>query len=119
MTKILVVEDNPDNAFLAKKILEHFSYEVVLAEDGKTALAKFNEGGVNLVLMDLSLPDMDGLDVAKQIIDNSETKIPIVALTGHLGTEITQKVTAAGCQGYLSKPFEPKQLAEVVRKHLG
>lgn len=119
MTKILVVEDNPDNAFLAKKILEHFSYEVVIAENGQTGIEKFKEGGIDLVLMDLSLPDMEGLDVAKEILGNSEKKVPIVALTAHTGDDLTQKVIDAGCMGYLSKPFEPKQLAEIVRKNLG
>ncbi|MCH9613810.1 MAG: Polar-differentiation response regulator DivK [Chlamydiia bacterium] len=119
MSKILVVEDNPDNAFLAKKILEHFSYEVVLAEDGASAIAKYKEDGIDLVLMDLSLPDMEGVDVTRELISGSEKKVPIIALTAHTGEEVIQKVKDAGCVDFLSKPFEPKQLAEIVRKHLG
>lgn len=119
MSKVLVVEDNPDNAFLAKKILEHFSYEVDVAEDGATGLSKYKAGGVDVVLMDLSLPDMDGLDVIKEMVSSSEKKVPIIALTAHTGEDVTQSVKDAGCIDCLFKPFEPKQLAEVVRKHIG
>lgn len=119
MGKVLIVEDNPDNSFLARKILEHYGHECVIAEDGKSAIEACNAGSFDLILMDMSLPDKDGLSVTKEIrAIEAYSSTPIIALTAHT-TELMQKqVKEGGCTAFIGKPFEPKQLKEIVEQYL-
>ncbi len=120
MTRILVVEDNPMNMELTVDLLESWGYEVIQAEDGPTALEKITEGSIDLVLLDMQLPKMDGLEVL-QIVkeDPSTANIPIVALTAHSMAGDEDKFMDAGCTGYISKPIDIHEFKELIPGFLG
>lgn len=113
--KILYVEDNPLNMRLVRKILKHAGYEMIEAEDGLTGINKAKSEKPILILMDINLPDIDGLEVATRLKSNAElAKIPIIALTANAMVGDEQRYLNAGCDGYLSKPVSRSQLIEAV-----
>lgn len=117
--KILIVDDNEDSRELVIKVLKHSGYQIVQAVDGEEALAKVVSEKPDLILMDRSLPKLDGLEVARRLKSNAETSnIPIVALTAHAMRGDREKALAAGCDGYIPKPINVRTLAEQVRVHL-
>jgi CheY-like chemotaxis protein len=115
MAKILLVEDNEMNRDMLSRRLERRGYEVILAEDGATGVAKAKAEVPNLVLMDMSLPVMDGWEATRQIKGADETKaIPVIALTAHAMAGDEEKALAAGCDDYETKPVDlPKLLAKI------
>ena len=116
---ILLVEDNPDNSMLALKILQHAGYEVFLAEDGYQALDYCKENIPQLILMDISLPGIDGFEVTKNLREmDTFSQVPIIALTAHALDGFSEKNKAAGCNDYLTKPYLPKDLKEIITKHI-
>ncbi|ABE52981.1 response regulator [Methanococcoides burtonii] len=107
MAQILVVEDNPMNMELTVNLLESWGYEVGQAEDGPIALDKVKEAKYDLILLDMQLPRMDGLEVLSHLKEDSETAgIPVVALTAHSMAGDQDKFLDAGCTGYISKPID-------------
>lgn len=120
MTKtILVIEDNPDNMALAEEILEDAGFitvQEIRAEDG---IARLQQGGIDLVLMDVSLPEMDGLE-ATRIIKTFEAlkKIPIVGLSAHAMTKDREAALQAGCDDYQTKPVDEDALLEAINRLL-
>jgi len=117
--KILIVDDNEDSRDLVAKVLKQWDYLIVQAVDGEEALAKVASEKPDLILMDRSLPKMDGLEVAKRLKSNAATnKIPIVALTAHAMRGDREKALAAGCEGYIPKPINVRTLAEQIRMYL-
>lgn len=117
--KILIVDDNEDSRDLVAKVLKQWDYLIVQAVDGEEALAKVASEKPDLILMDRSLPKMDGLEVAKRLKSNAATnKIPIVALTAHAMRGDREKALAAGCEGYIPKPINVRTLAEQIRLYL-
>ena len=117
--KILVVEDNPDNLTLIEDILVSLDYEVVTAQDGLSGLEKANTVQPDLILMDLSLPKMDGWDVSREIKANEQIKhIPIIALTAHALLGDRKRALDAGCDDYVSKPIRIPQLIAKLKKYL-
>ncbi len=105
MKKIAVVEDNPDNQMVAEAILEDF-YEVELYDTGIDALAGFKESKPDLVLLDISLPEMNGEEVLKEIRQDEGLKnLPVIAFTAHAMSGDREKYLAAGFNDYVSKPL--------------
>jgi CheY-like chemotaxis protein len=103
--KIAVVEDNPDNRLLVQAILEG-EYEIREYEDGPTALAGLREEVPDLVLLDISLPGMDGVEVLRALrADAALGRLPVVALTAHAMAGDRERYLAMGFDAYLSKPI--------------
>lgn len=117
MAKILLVEDNPHNRTVFGTALSARGHELVLAEDGQQALDLLKTFVPDLVLLDLSLPKIDGWDVARWIRshdDPARATLPIIALTAHAMKGDRERALAAGCNSYVSKPVSPRQLARTV-----
>ena len=114
---ILLVEDNHDSRAIYGTLLRHVGYRVVAAADGETALALARGERPDLVLMDVTLPGVDGLEATRRLKADPETRaIVVVALTAHASADSRAACLAAGCDSYLSKPIAPRAvLAEVQR----
>ena len=115
MAKILLVEDNEMNRDMLSRRLERKGYAVVIAEDGNAGVALAKSESPDLILMDMSLPVMDGWEATRQIKAAVETNaIPVIALTAHAMAGDEEKAFAAGCDGYETKPVDlPKLLAKI------
>jgi CheY-like chemotaxis protein len=113
--KILIIEDNGDNSKLMGKILGYYKYEVKIVVNGKEALEYCKSDTADLILADITLPDINGLELAKQIKQiGSYANTPIVAVTAHTRSEVEKEVVNAGCVNMLAKPFEPNELVKIV-----
>jgi CheY-like chemotaxis protein len=111
MAKILVVEDNEVNQRILVRRLEKRGFEVVLASDGGEGVAKARSEAPHLILMDMSLPVLDGWEATRQIKTAPETQhIPVIALTAHAMVGDREKAMAAGCDDYDTKPIELDRL---------
>jgi len=108
--KILIVEDNEFNQFIAKAILEKWGGIVDIAENGQVAVTQLWLSDYHLVLMDLQMPVMDGFTATRIIREELNKKIPIIALTANVTKEAIQKVFEAGMDAYISKPFDEEDL---------
>ncbi|MGA7876888.1 MAG: response regulator [Desulfoferrobacter sp.] len=117
--KILIVDDNEDSRELTAKVLKRFGYQIVEAIDGEEALAKAFSEKPDLILMDRSLPKIDGLEVTRRLKSDAKTKhITILALTAHAMRGDREKALEAGCEGYISKPIDVRKLPEEVKAYL-
>ncbi len=117
--RILVVEDNPDNRILITDVLTSLNYEVIVAVDGEEGVRKANDEVPDLILMDLSLPQMDGWTATGHIKANPDLKhIPIVALTAHAMVGDRERALEAGCDDYVSKPIDLRELASKLAQYL-
>jgi two-component system, cell cycle response regulator DivK len=115
--KILVVEDHPDIRRLLTLSLRRQGYEIIETNTGSTAVTLVLSEKPDLVLLDLSLPDLSGLELARTIKQNPQTtEIPLVALSGYTGSDIANQALEAGMAEYLVKPTETKRLVEVIEK---
>jgi len=118
--RILVVEDNSINREVARMQLQRMGYSVFVATSGADALERFKKMSVDLILMDVRMPKMDGLETTRKIraVENSEGRAhtPIVALTAHAMERDRKSCLAAGMDDYLTKPIRPFTLAESIRK---
>jgi len=113
--RILVVEDNPMNLELVRDILTAEGYEVLEAADGATGVAIATLERPALILMDLQLPRLDGLEAARLIrADPRLAGIPIVAVTAHAMKGDDEKARAAGCDGFVTKPIQVREFAATV-----
>lgn len=113
--KILCVEDTPQNMRLVRKILSAAGYEVIEAEDGLTGLARAKEQQPTLILLDVNLPDIDGLEVARRLKGDDATKaIPLIALTANAMYGDRERCMQAGCNGYVPKPITKSELLNTV-----
>ncbi len=116
---ILVVDDNPSNLQMIGKLLTYNGYEVDLAESGKDALAIVENRPPDLIVLDLVMPDMDGLDVCKKLKNDPDTKdIPIIFCTGNAERKDIEKCFDAGGADYTTKPIETIILLSRIRTHL-
>ena len=110
--RILVVEDNRDNMTLIVDVLTSLDYEVIQAMDGLQGVEKARSESPDLILMDLSLPRMDGWTATRTIkAEDAIAHIPIIALTAHAMVGDRERALEAGCDDYLSKPINLKELA--------
>ena len=117
---IMTVDDSASIRQMVSFTLKDAGYAVIEAVDGKDALAKLPGAGVNMIITDLNMPNMDGIELIRQVRANAECKfIPIIMLTTESQTEKKQEGKAAGATGWIVKPFKPEQLLAVVKKVLG
>lgn len=120
MRRILVVEDNNDNMTLITDVLSSLDYEVISAKDGEEGLQVAKAEKPDLILMDLSLPRMDGWTATRQLKADSElAHIPVIALTAHAMIGDRERALAAGCDDYISKPINIRELAGKLTQLLG
>ncbi len=119
MAKILLVEDNEMNRDMLSRRLTRRGYDVVIAEDGQQGVDMAASERPDLILMDMSLPVMDGWEATRRIKESEATKsIPVIALTAHAMAEDRDKALAAGCDDYDIKPVELPRLLEKIEKLL-
>jgi two-component system, cell cycle response regulator DivK len=115
MPKILLVEDNEMNRDMLSRRLERRGYRVAIALDGEQGVAMAGSEAPDLVLMDMSLPVLDGWEAARRLKAVPETRaIPIIALTSHAMVGDREKAIAAGCDDYDTKPVEFQRLLEKI-----
>ena len=121
MTKrILVVEDHEDNRQILRDLLGASGYEMVEAHDGAAALPTATAMKPDLILMDIQLPLVDGYEATRRIkADPALVHIPVIAVTSYALSGDEEKTRAAGCNGYIAKPFSPRQLLSKVREFVG
>lgn len=118
--KILVAEDNFNNRLILHDILTFYKYEVIEADNGAAAIDVAKREKPDLILMDLQMPAKDGFEALAAIRKDPEIKsVPIIAVTASAMPADRAKVLAAGFDGYVTKPFEVKEIVEVVKQHLG
>jgi CheY-like chemotaxis protein len=118
--KILYVEDNEDNVYVVQQRLTRAGYTVLVAPDGERGLAMAAADRPDLILMDLSLPGIDGWEVTRRLKAAPATQpIPIIALTAHAMTGDREKALAAGCDDYDSKPVDFPRLRAKIEALLG
>jgi CheY-like chemotaxis protein len=114
--KVLYVEDNDDNIFVLRNRLRRAGYEVVVAMDGVQGVAAAAAEKPDVILMDLSLPQLDGWEATRRIKAAPETKhIPVIALTSHAMMGDREKALAAGCDDFDTKPVELPRLLKKIR----
>ncbi len=115
--RVLLVEDHPDTSELIRRELTFVGYDVLIAEDGRQAVAFAAQLLPDIVIMDMKLPKMNGFDATTRIRQNPKTaSIPVLAVTAITGAGDREKCLAAGCNGYLSKPFTYKELDLALKK---
>lgn len=115
MARILLVEDNEMNRDMLSRRLQKKGYEVTMAVDGRQGVDMARSGGYDLILMDMSLPEIDGWEATKQLRAVPETRnVPIIGLTAHAMAGDREKAMEAGCNDYDTKPVElPRLLAKI------
>ena len=118
--KILLVEDNEMNLDMLSRRLERKGFQVVIATNGQQGVELARSELPDLILMDMSLPVLDGWQATRQIRTIRETEaIPIIALTAHALASDREKAMEVGCDGYLAKPCEPRAVVAEVQRFLG
>lgn len=117
--KILLVEDNPVNRRLAEFLLRSNGYQVIEATTAQEALNQLKAEGPDLILMDIQLPGMDGLELTRRLKEDPDTRrIPVLALTSYAMKGDRELAMAAGCAGYITKPIDKTTLLREVAKTL-
>jgi two-component system, cell cycle response regulator DivK len=117
--RILVVEDQEDNRQILSDLLSSAGYDVSFAVTGVEAVARAASLRPSLILMDIQLPEMDGYEATRRIkADPALAAIPILAVTSYALSGDEDKARAAGCDGYVTKPFSPRALLSKVREYL-
>ena len=117
---ILLVEDQLDFLAIHKMYLERHGYHVLAAEDGREALRSARQYQPHVILMDLSLPYVDGLTATRELkTDPSTARIPIVMLTAHGYGSAGRRAREAGCSGFLAKPCDPQRVLREVQRLIG
>lgn len=120
MSRVLVVEDNPANMTLAVFLLESAGHTVLSARDAESGLALACDKHPDLILMDIQLPGIDGLQAIGRLKSDERTKaIPVIALTALAMKGDEERIRAAGCDGYIAKPIRYKEFLALVEAHLG
>lgn len=113
--RILIVEDNIDNYELVRFVLERAGYDVFLAVNGRDGVAAATLQKPDLILMDLTMPEMDGWQAAEKLKSNESTSsIPLVALTAHTLPSERRRAMEAGCDGYVTKPIHVQSFLDVI-----
>ena len=116
--KVLLVEDNELNSDMLSRRLQRHDCEVVLAVDGETAVTQAEGTLPDVILMDISLPQRDGLEVTRDLKANPLTQhIPVIALTAHVFAEDRERAIAVGCVGFQTEPVDFPQLLEAIKPY--
>jgi two-component system, cell cycle response regulator DivK len=117
---VLVVDDNPTNLKLIAYLLQAKGYQVRTAIDAESALEEIQVTRPALILMDLQLPGMDGLELTRKLKSAAETRdIVVIAVTAYAMKGDEERARAAGCDGYIPKPVDTRALPRIVAQHLG
>lgn len=117
--RILVIEDTENNRLILNDLLTNAGFEVMEATDGEKGIAMAGESRPDLILMDIQLPKVDGYEATRRIKSNPDLKhIPIIAVTSYALSGDESKAKAAGCDGYIAKPFSPRAILAKVRELL-
>jgi two-component system cell cycle response regulator DivK len=117
--RILVIEDTEDNRQIIRDLLTAFDYALIEAADGAEGVALAQSQHPDLILMDIQLPEMDGYEATRRIRAIPElARVPIIAVTSYALSGDEAKTRAAGCDGYVAKPFSPRQLLAKIREFL-
>lgn len=117
--KVLCIEDNSVNMLLVSRIVEAEGHDLIQAEDGTKALAILSETVPDIILLDINLPGINGLDLAKQFKANEQlAPVPLIATTAQVLVGDRERCLEAGCDDYLPKPLDIRMLREVLREHL-
>jgi two-component system cell cycle response regulator DivK len=117
--RILVVEDQADNMKILCDLLTNAGYELIAVEDGEEAVRAATSDRPDLILMDIELPILDGYEATRRIkADPALRAIPIIVVTSYALSDGEAKARAAGCDGFVSKPYSPRQLLAKIREHL-
>lgn len=120
MPRILLVEDNEMNRDMLSRRLQRKGYDVAMAVDGRQGVEMARAGGYDLILMDMSLPEIDGWEATRQLRAAPETKVvPIIGLTAHAMAGDREKALEAGCNDYDTKPVELPRLLGKIEALLG
>ncbi len=118
--KVLIVEDNDLNMKLFHDLLEAHNIDTVQTQEGKLAFGMAREHKPDLIIMDIQLPEISGLEITKLLKADEELKsIPVIAVTAFAMKGDEQKIREGGCEGYVSKPISVSNFINVVKKHLG
>lgn len=118
--KILIVEDNDLNLKLFRDLLDAHGFEAIETKEGMQALSIARTVRPDLILMDIQLPEISGLDITKKLKADSEVShIPIIAVTAFAMKDDEEKILRAGCQAYISKPISITSFLETIKKFLG
>ena len=119
MAKVLIVEDNPANMTLAIYLLESAGHVVISATDAEAGLTLARDAQPQLILMDIQLPGMDGLEATRLLKrDEATRRIPVIALTALAMKGDEERIRAAGCDGYIAKPLAYKEFLAIVSDFL-
>jgi two-component system, cell cycle response regulator DivK len=117
--RILVIEDTEDNRQIVRDLLTSVGYETIEAIDGAAGVAMAEAQRPDLILMDIQLPEIDGYEATRRIRAIPElARVPIIAVTSYALSGDEAKTRAAGCDGYVAKPFSPRQLLSKIREFL-
>jgi len=117
---LLLVEDNEDNRIIYCTVLRHHGYEVIEAQDGIQAVELAQSQQPDLILMDISIPRMDGWEATRILRNDPRTKsIPIIALTAHALADDRERASELGFSSYLAKPIEPRFVVAEIRRWIG
>ena len=116
---VMVVEDNEKNRKLMRVILKSKGYNVIEATTGEEAISTLKKQKPDIILMDIQLPGIDGITLAKQIkADTNTNDIPIIAVTAFAMKGDEQKILSSGCNGYISKPIDTHELINIMEQYL-
>ena len=119
MKRILIIEDQEDNRAILRDLLSAVGYELIEAVNGAEGIAKAEAEKPDLILMDIQMPLIDGYDATRRIKANPDLKaIPIIAVTSYALSGDEAKTRAAGCDGYIAKPYDPREMLRLIRKFL-
>jgi two-component system cell cycle response regulator DivK len=117
--RILVVEDTEDNRRILRDLLTRAGFELIEAADGESGVSMATNHRPDLILMDIQLPIFDGYEATRRIKANPDTRdIPIIAVTSYALSGDETKALAAGCDGYVAKPFSPRRILAMVQELL-
>ncbi|MDL1963259.1 MAG: response regulator [Deltaproteobacteria bacterium] len=120
MKRALVIEDNENNMKLITFILEKKGYSTIRAENGKMGIELALKEKPDFILLDIQLPDMDGLEVLKKLRKSEvDCKIPIIAITSYAMSGDRKRLLQAGCNGYIEKPIDPVTIINQIREITG
>lgn len=118
-TRILVIEDTEDNREIVRDLLSSVGMEMIEAHDGLTGVETALTQSPDLILMDIDLPGIDGLEATRRIRSREEgRRIPIIAVTSYALSGDEDKTREAGCDDYVAKPYSPRALLSKIRQHL-
>jgi len=120
MKQILIIEDNPDNMKLMTFILEKNGFQTLKAFTGQDGIDMAREKTPDLVLLDIQLPDMDGIEVLKAIRScGTDKALPVIAVTSYAMDGDRQRLMASGCTGYIEKPINPLTIIAEIQRYAG